>query len=156
MLYLTFPTQDILNTYFLKVKDSIIQNINDNRKNAFLNLEAKSFLINELENIIKANPLELKQLNVEFFQKLNKGILKYKHYLSYIQYIDAESKDLTLFQKTFLFFYRRQLRKIENIFDYEEILSKSKSKSYWLAKQINTNTCIYCNRLYAKSRYTSG
>ena len=57
MLYLTFPTQDILNTYFLKVKDSIIQNINDNRKNAFLNLEAKSFLINELENIIKANPL---------------------------------------------------------------------------------------------------
>lgn len=149
MLYLKTPSEDILDLYFLKIKESIIRNINNDKKSKFLNLEAKSFLLTELENIIKANPIELKALNEQFFQKLNKGLLKYKHYLSYLKYSDIALKDLEIFQRTFLFFYSRQLKKIEKIFDYEEILSQSKSKSYWLAKQINTNTCIYCNRLYA-------
>lgn len=36
------------------------------------------------------------------------------------------------------------------IFDYEGVFnSASKAEAYWLAKQIDTNTCVYCNRQYA-------
>ena len=36
------------------------------------------------------------------------------------------------------------------IFGYERIFnSSSKSEAYWLSKQIDSNTCVYCNRQYA-------
>lgn len=36
------------------------------------------------------------------------------------------------------------------IFGYEKIFnSSSKSEAYWLSKQIDSNTCVYCNRQYA-------
>ena len=146
MLYLAPPSQIVLNDYFLKVKDIIIDNINSN---IFLNIEAKLFLLSELENIIKSDPVKLKGLNELFFQKLNKGILTYGRYQNYIKCLDIKQKDRNYRQRLFLRVYLRQFRKIEQIFDYEKILSSNKPKSYWLAKNINTNTCVYCNRLYA-------
>ena len=44
--------------------------------------------------------------------------------------------------------YKQKLNYLEKIFDYEGQLSKSKSKSYWLAELIGHNTCTYCNRQY--------
>lgn len=36
------------------------------------------------------------------------------------------------------------------IFGYERVFnSSSKSEAYWLSKQIDSNTCVYCNRQYA-------
>ncbi len=44
--------------------------------------------------------------------------------------------------------YRRRLRILASVFDYEGQLSRSESKSYWLAEHIGHNTCTYCNRQY--------
>lgn len=149
MLYLKHPTPDILNSYYDKVKSIIINNINDSNKNSFLNIEAKDFLLSELEKIITSNPDNLKKLNIIFFQKLKKNFLTYERYQSYINYINIKQENRNFYQKLFLRVYVKQLKKIEQIFDYEKILGNNKPKSYWLSKQINTNTCTYCNRLYA-------
>lgn len=37
---------------------------------------------------------------------------------------------------------------IESIFNYKGNLSDNPKNSYWLAKKIQRNTCVYCNRLY--------
>lgn len=39
-------------------------------------------------------------------------------------------------------------KKLENTFNYEGFLSNKPENSYWLAKIIQRNTCVYCNRLY--------
>lgn len=37
---------------------------------------------------------------------------------------------------------------IETAFNYSGLLSHKPKNSYWLAKKIGRNTCVYCNRLY--------
>lgn len=44
--------------------------------------------------------------------------------------------------------YRRRLRTLTCVFDYDGKLGGSESKSYWLAEHIGHNTCTYCNRQY--------
>ena len=44
--------------------------------------------------------------------------------------------------------YITPLKILESIFDYNGQISKSKSKSYWIAERIGRNTCTYCNRQY--------
>lgn len=44
--------------------------------------------------------------------------------------------------------YKKRLKVLENVFDYDGRLSGSESKSYWLAGIIGHNTCTYCNRQY--------
>lgn len=44
--------------------------------------------------------------------------------------------------------YRRRLRTLVCIFDYDGAIGNSKSKSYWLAEHIGRNSCTYCNRQY--------
>ena len=39
-------------------------------------------------------------------------------------------------------------KSIENTFNYKGFLSNSQEHSYWLAKKIQWNTCVYCNRQY--------
>ena len=41
-----------------------------------------------------------------------------------------------------------RLEDIEDIFNYSGFFSNNKENSYWLAKKIQRNTCVYCNRLY--------
>ena len=44
--------------------------------------------------------------------------------------------------------YRKRLRTLVCIFDYDGTIGNSKSKSYWLAEHIGRNSCTYCNRQY--------
>lgn len=44
--------------------------------------------------------------------------------------------------------YRKRLRTLVCIFDYDGAIGNSKSKSYWLAEHIGRNSCTYCNRQY--------
>lgn len=37
---------------------------------------------------------------------------------------------------------------LELIFNYENVISKNKENSYWIANLIERNTCTYCNRQY--------
>lgn len=65
-------------------------------------------------------------------------------------YLEAKNKgnyrdvaQETLFQK-----YFGTLKKILDIFDYDEQLSRNKSRSYKLSMGQGRNTCTYCNRQY--------
>ncbi len=74
-----------------------------------------------LNKLLTAEPLELEKLNRELWKNFG---------------IPAASK--------------AQVRKnIKHIFDYDGVFNtSSKSKSFWLAKLIDRNTCPYCNRQY--------
>lgn len=58
-------------------------------------------------------------------------------------YCESELEKKKLLEK-----YRIKLRTLEKVFDYEGQISRSKSRSYWLAELIGHNTCTYCNRQY--------
>lgn len=75
-----------------------------------------------LRKLLVSEPKALKKLNDELVAKLN-AIPNAANRPS--------DKDLLLF------------------FGYERIFnSSSKSEAYWLSKQIDSNTCVYCNRQY--------
>lgn len=44
---------------------------------------------------------------------------------------------------------RPKSKDLLKIFGYEITFNRSKSEAYWLSKQIDSNTCVYCNRQYA-------
>jgi hypothetical protein len=44
--------------------------------------------------------------------------------------------------------YKQEIKQIERLFNYKEIISKKKPFSYWLAEELKCNTCTYCNRNY--------
>lgn len=48
-----------------------------------------------------------------------------------------------------LFFGKPSKSDLLKIFGYEKMFNSSKSNAYWLSKKIDSNTCVYCNRLYA-------
>lgn len=78
---------------------------------------------NILKGLLKSEPLELKKLNDSLSIQLN----------AIPNASDRPSKEL-----------------LSKIFGYETIFnSSSKSDAYWLSKQIDSNTCVYCNRQYA-------
>jgi hypothetical protein len=149
MLYLKEPTKLVLDEYFNKIEKKVLENINSPKKNSFLNIEAKEFLKVNLSKIIQTRPEELKGLNEDFFKKLNKYPLTYNNYLSFLRIKNKKEADRSQLEKLKLSIYFRYFKKIDQIFDYDSILSKSQSKSYWLSKKMGVNTCVYCNRLYA-------
>ena len=44
--------------------------------------------------------------------------------------------------------HKRILKNIENVFNYNGVISRNKDNAYWLSKKVGHNTCTYCNRLY--------
>lgn len=84
-----------------------------------------------LTKLLIAKPTEAYTLNKKLMEKLVKG------------YDESKFMGAKLPKG-----WKRRMRIIENIFDYEGQLSASKSKSYWLAERIGHNTCTYCNRQY--------
>lgn len=85
-----------------------------------LSPEFKNLLLSEdnLKKLLISDPENLKKLN----DKLMKKIQRLKHPPTNEQ--------------------------IEKAFNYIGFLSQKKKNSYWLAKKIGRNTCVYCNRLY--------
>jgi hypothetical protein len=71
-----------------------------------------------LKKLLISKPKELKDFNDELLKKIH----SLKYYTS--------------------------LGKLLKTFDYETLIGHSKSNSYWLAKLIGHNTCVYCNRQY--------
>ena len=84
-----------------------------------------------LKKLLIAKPIEAHALNEQLMKKLVN---------------DYSETDLTqyLIPKK----YRRKLRTLSCVFDYDWKLGGSESKSYWLAEHIGHNTCTYCNRQY--------
>ena len=76
-----------------------------------------------LKKLLVSEPIALKGLNDQLTDKLNA--------------ITDETK-------------RPSKETLLLIFGYERVFNtNSKSEAYWLSKQIDTNTCVYCNRQYA-------
>ena len=79
--------------------------------------------LSNLEVLLTGYPKESKELSDHLFGEMVKGI-KNKNYLR---------------------------KKLERVFDYTNVISKDKENSYWIAENIQHNTCTYCNRLYVHS-----
>lgn len=62
---------------------------------------------------------------------------------SYETELNDEQKDLYTKYKDALVLYK--------IFDYDRFVSNSSSTSYDLARKLNCNTCVYCNRIYTST-----
>lgn len=84
-----------------------------------------------LKQLLIAKPSDAHALNERLMKKLVDG------------YSEAILTQNTLPKK-----YRRRLRTLICIFDYDGAIGNSKSKSYWLAEHIGRNSCTYCNRQY--------
>ena len=84
-----------------------------------------------LKNLLLAKPSDAHALNEQLMKKLVEG------------YCEDD-----LVQKNLPKKYRRRLRTLSCVFDYDGDLGGSKSKSYWLAEHIGRNSCTYCNRQY--------
>ncbi|PWN61148.1 hypothetical protein [Chryseobacterium viscerum] len=144
MLYIPHPSDKTLTEYYDKVKGQIKNNITDSD----LKDDIKLFLNNNLKNIIKSKPEQLKNWNDTFFSNyFNK--LEMKYFNIYSAYVNANNR--TAFQILLCKYFDARIKPIKKIFDYKNILSNSSYKSYWLSKEIDTNTCVYCNRLYANT-----
>lgn len=86
------------------------------------------------ETLIKlliAKPTEAHALNEQLMKKLVSG------------YSETDLAQNTIPKK-----YRRRLRTLAYVFDYDGKLGGLETKSYWLAEHIGHNTCTYCNRQY--------
>lgn len=84
-----------------------------------------------LKQLLVAKPSDAHALNERLMKKL----------------VDDYS-EAYLTQKNLPKKYRRRLRTLVCIFDYDGAIGNSKSKSYWLAEHIGRNSCTYCNRQY--------
>lgn len=84
-----------------------------------------------LKQLLIAKPSDAHALNERLMKKLVDG------------YSEAY-----LTQKNLPIKYRKRLRTLVCIFDYDGAIGNSKSKSYWLAEHIGRNSCTYCNRQY--------
>lgn len=84
-----------------------------------------------LKKLLIAKPIEAHALNEQLMKKLVSG------------YSETDLTQNQIPKK-----YRRRLRTLTCVFDYDGKLGGSESKSYWLAEHIGHNTCTYCNRQY--------
>jgi hypothetical protein len=113
----------ISNGVIVKKKDGSID------KSYILSNAAKDILLPKnsderiLKRLLNSEPVVLKKLNDSLTNQLN----------AIPNVADIPSKYLLL-----------------KIFGYEKVFNtSSKSEAYWLSKQIDSNTCVYCNRQYA-------
>lgn len=137
LLKLRIPSADLKEEYAKRYLNSLVKRIKEGVKynNSFyvLSPEAKDILLprwntpepdnSRLKKLLVNEPVALKRLNDTLTEQLNA-----------IADASAIPSKNTLLQ----------------IFGYERIFnSSSKSESFWLSKQIDCNTCVYCNRQYA-------
>lgn len=115
MIYFDYSShQNIIDEHYLSLKSYLEQKINDST----LNVQLKQFIENNLEDIIKKKPKELKKLNDDL-----KNLTKYKDSL------------------------KKKISKIFN-YDYFSKKTENRYDAYDLSKKLNIRTCLYCNRNY--------
>lgn len=111
------------------LRDRIINSTGSNKlskiaKNLLIpNFGSPNEDLSNLELLLTGRPKESKDLSDRLFTAMTKGI-KNKNSLR---------------------------KKLERVFDYANVISKNKKNSYWIALNIQRNTCTYCNRLYVHS-----
>lgn len=124
MLNIPSPKKEKIEEYYNDIKERIHKELNE----SLLSDDIKSFLsINKIKHVIIDEP-----------QKL---IVHHNDFMSRFVDIEANTQEM-----------KKEISKqVKSVFNYEEIISRSKKTSYDLAKITNRNTCTYCNRLYTNT-----
>jgi len=142
MLYLPHPSQKVLDDYHEKLAPKILGKVNDPKFK--LNVKARNHLtLKKIIEILTAKPDRLMQLHLEIMPKLIQRFTE----AEYLSYVDGKKRRaIPAALKRY-----KNVNKLLKIFDYEQFISKSKYRSYTLARSLSRNTCTYCNRLYTNT-----
>ena len=130
MLKLDMPSDEVRRQYKEKFRPLIIKRIKGELKGRKISNAARDILLpgwnsatpdtSRLDKLLVSEPKDLKDVNDDLWTQLQN-----------------------------LCFWNRPTKKaLKDVFDYEHLIDKSKSNSFWLAQQIGRNTCTYCNRTY--------
>ncbi|WP_373553433.1 hypothetical protein [Haliscomenobacter sp.] len=116
--------------HYAGLKDSIISKLN----NSNLKKEMKTFLSDNLENILKGDPLKLIDVERKFNEK-------------------AAALHLTTGARKKKAFFKE----IKRAFNYKIFTAKSKQyDAYDLAENLDVRVCVYCNRMYTLTVQSGG
>lgn len=107
------------------------------------------FINNNINEILNNEPDELLKLNKKFYSEISG--YTYSEYEEYIiQGLSESEENRSDEQKEKLIKYNVLQSKISNIIKYDDWFVKQKH-AYTLAKNLNRNTCTYCNRIYTNT-----
>lgn len=119
---------------------------------AFLNCTTDSsgaVIENSIKKIIGGKHAELKLLNKRFVEFVDSKSTSHFDNNGYWDYINTKKEDKHKKHKIHFFFKR-----LEEVFSYTRFGDKAYSK-YKLTENLKVRTCIYCNRMYALTKYKS-
>lgn len=130
MLKLEIPSDGVKKQYQKRFLPLIVKRIRGELKGRKLSDAAREILLpgwktatpdtRKIEALLTSEPVALKKLNDDLWKQL----------------------------QSLCFWNRPSKKAIQDVFDYEHLIDKSKRNSYWLARQVGRNTCTYCNRTY--------
>lgn len=106
-----------------------------------------------ITQILSARPENLLTYHRTIMQAQFPGFdeLRYREYLK-----TRRLRNRTIHQENIINEFKPGINVLDNIFNYEALLSKNKERSYNLALLLNRNTCTYCNRLYTNTVIKQG
>ncbi|GGD26382.1 hypothetical protein [Flavobacterium orientale] len=148
-----------INSNDAKIKSALNFHINGlfsilkRRVSRCTNSDIRNFLSDgNLMIFLQGNPDEIQGLNNQFYSSITN--YTFNGYNDFRLNIDKEPKSRA--EKCNVTKYRTLHLLIETIFNYETSFSKKTTKysTYNLAKNLDINTCVYCNRMYTKTVFT--
>jgi|APLak6261698768_1056241.scaffolds.fasta_scaffold00622_5 hypothetical protein len=139
--------KDASNKHFKKLNSFI-----KTRRDACANQGIIDFLTDKnIEIILKGSPKKIFQINRLFFRNIN-AAFRDRHLEEYFK-LKRKRRVLLPAEQTIVTNYNLIFSQLKEIFDYENYFSKKDSdySTYDLAKNLDINTCVYCNRMYTKT-----
>lgn len=142
MLYLPDPSDETLEYYY----DSIKKRVETALDNSNLIQAAKSFFSEQkIKEIVLSKPAELLDFHNQIIPYLSPGF-SIANFDNYIIVKRKKQVNRTLVERQLVTSYDNPIKELKKVFNYDKFISKHKITSYWPAKQLNRNTCTYCNR----------
>lgn len=144
MWYLKKVNSGVLDIHVEKLKNSLAKRIKDSEK---LTEEQKSiFTDDRLVHLLRDEPQPLYDLHLEIMKELipEYDEREFNRLRTANHKIEGKrtAEEKLIVEKYYL------LKTLLEVFDYKKVLSKSKSKSYWLTRVKEQEVCTYCNRQY--------
>lgn len=145
MWFLENPTKKDLDWYCGKMLKGLQERIST--KLVYADVLLRNDRVNYLKLLLIAPPKHHYWLN-EYLMKQFIGSYSKSELELYVKVKNKKDENLDGNQKKIKETYPRVLNDLLEIIDYESQISRSKSKSYELAKRKKVNVCPYCGRQY--------
>jgi hypothetical protein len=144
MLNLPKRNQRDLDKYFSLVEKHISTALAASK----LSGRARSYLtIDKIQKIVFSEPPLLMRFHNDIIPLLGNHL----SVAGFNSYLDAKAKrknKRTRIDWNLVHAYDSRIKELENVFNYDKVISGKKHVSYELAVMLDRNTCTYCNRLY--------